>query len=65
LSDGWWSYAPIVIPFDDRVTFVNLPNRAEFSGRHSEVAQSLGTISRIQLPVIGIWFDKRRLLRSA
>ena len=58
------SYAAIVIPFDDRVIFVNLPNRAEFSSRHSEVAQSLDTISRIQFLVIGTWFDKRWLLRS-
>jgi hypothetical protein len=57
-------YATVVIPFDDRVIFVNLSNGTEFTGRYSEVAQSLDAISRIQFLVIGTWFDKRGLLRS-
>jgi len=56
------SYAAIVVPFDDCVIFVNLPNSAEFSSRHSEVTQSLDTISGIQFLVSGAWFDKRWLL---
>ena len=35
------SYTTVVIPFDESVIFINLPNRAKFSGRHSEIAQTL------------------------
>jgi hypothetical protein len=42
------SYTTIVIPFDDRVIFVHLPNCAKFSGRHSEVTQTLDAISGTQ-----------------
>jgi hypothetical protein len=33
------SYTTVVIPFDERVIFIDLPNCAKFSSRHSEVAQ--------------------------
>jgi hypothetical protein len=48
----------VIIPFYDRVIFVHLPNRAKFSGRHSEVAQTLDSISRTQLLTGGGGFDK-------
>jgi hypothetical protein len=51
-----------VIPFDDRVIFVHLPNCAKFSSRHSEVAQTLDAISGTQLLTSGGGFEKRRLL---
>ncbi len=43
------SYTTVVIPFDESVIFINLPNRAKFSGRHSEIAQTLDTISGNQI----------------
>jgi hypothetical protein len=42
------SHSTVIIPFDDRVIIVSLLNRAEFSSRLSEVAQTLDTISRSQ-----------------
>jgi hypothetical protein len=50
-----------MIPLDDRVIFVNLLNCAEFSGRLSEVAQTLHAISGIQFLVGGRRFGKRWL----
>ena len=47
------SHTTVIIPFDDRVVFVSLLNRAEFSSRLSEVAQSLDPISGIQFLVGG------------
>ena len=47
------SHPTIIIPFDDRVLFVSLLNRAEFSSPLSEVAQSLDAISGIQFLVGG------------
>jgi hypothetical protein len=47
------SYTTVIIPFDDGVIFVCLLNRAEFSIRLSEVAQTLDAISRIQFLVGG------------
>jgi hypothetical protein len=38
-----------MIPFDDRVIFVRLLNRAKYSGRLSEIAQPLDAISGIEL----------------
>jgi hypothetical protein len=43
------SRTTIIIPFDDRVIFVRLLNRAKYSGRLSEIAQLLDAISGIQL----------------
>jgi hypothetical protein len=47
------SYTTVIIPFDDRVLFVRLLHRAEFSSRLSEVAHTLDAISGIQLLVGG------------
>ena len=58
------SYTTVVIPFDDRVIVVHLPNCAKFSGRDSEVAQTLDTISGTQLLISGGGFDKGWLLRT-
>ena len=42
------SHTTVIIPFDDRVIFVDLLDRAEFSSRLSEVTQALDAISRDQ-----------------
>jgi hypothetical protein len=55
------SHTTVIIPFDDRVIFVSLLNRAEFSSRLSEVTQSLDAISGIQFLVGGNGVGKRRL----
>jgi len=47
------SHTTVIIPFDDRVIFVRLLNRAEFSSRLSEVAQTLNAISGIQFLAVG------------
>jgi len=47
------SQATVTIPFDDRVSFVSLLNRAELSSRLSEVPQTLYAISGIQFVVGG------------
>jgi hypothetical protein len=47
------SHSTVIIPFDNRVIVVSFLNRAEFSGRLSEVAQTLDTISGIQFLVGG------------
>ena len=51
LPEPWLveSYTTVIIPFDDGVIFVCLLNRAEFSIRLSEVAQTLDAISGSQL----------------
>jgi hypothetical protein len=56
------SYAAVVIPFDDRVIFVHLPDRAKFASRYSEVAQPFNAISGTQLFASAGRFDKRWLL---
>ena len=43
------SHTTVIIPFDDRVIFVCLLNRAEFPSRLSEVAQTLDAVSGIQV----------------
>jgi len=43
----------IIIPFDERVIFVGLLNRAEFSSRLSEITQTLDAISGIQFLAVG------------
>jgi hypothetical protein len=43
------SLATVIIPVNDRVIFVGLLDCAQFSGRLSEVAQTLDAISGIQL----------------
>jgi hypothetical protein len=43
------SSTTVIIPFDDRVIFVGLLDRAQFSIRLSEVTQTLDPISGIQL----------------
>jgi hypothetical protein len=58
------SHATVIIPFDDRVIFVRLLNRAEFSSRLSEVAQTLDAISGIQFLVAGRGFGERWLPRT-
>jgi hypothetical protein len=57
------SDAAIIVPFDDCVIFVRLFNCAEFSGRLTEVAQSLDSISGIQLWAGGSGLGKPRLPR--
>jgi hypothetical protein len=47
------SHTTVIIPFDDRVIFVNLLNCAEFSSRLSEVAQTFDAISGVQFLVAG------------
>ena len=47
------SHTTVVIPFDDCVIFVRLLNCAQFSSRHSEVAQTLDAISWGQFLVGG------------
>jgi hypothetical protein len=56
------SRTTIIIPFDDRVIFVSLLNRAEFSRRFSEIAQTLHAISGIQFLVGGRGLGERWLL---
>ena len=56
------SHTTVIIPFDDRVIFVSLFNRAEFSSGLSEVAQSLHAISGIQFLVGGRGLGKAWLL---
>lgn len=56
------SNTTVVIPFDDRVIFVHLPNRAKFSSRDSEIAQTFDTISGIQILASRGRFDERWLL---
>jgi hypothetical protein len=55
-------HTTIIIPFDDRVIFVGLLNRAEFPSRLSEVAQTLDAISGTQFLVGGTALAERRLL---
>jgi hypothetical protein len=45
------SHTTVIIPLDDHVIFVRWLNRTIFSGRLSEVAQTLGAISGMQLLV--------------
>jgi hypothetical protein len=45
------SRATVIIPFDDRVLFVSLLNRAEISSWSSKVAQTLDAISAAQFLV--------------
>ena len=56
------SYTSVVIPFDERVIFVNLPNCAKFSSRHSEIAQTFDAISGTQISARAGRVDKRWLL---
>jgi hypothetical protein len=57
-------YTIVIIPFDDRVIFIHLPNCAEFSRRQSEVAQTLNAISGTQFLTSAGRVDKRWLLRT-
>jgi hypothetical protein len=52
----------VIIPFDERVIFVGLLNRAEFSSRLSEITQTLDAISGIQFLVGGGGLKERRPL---
>ena len=56
------SHATGIIPFHDGVIFVASLNRAKFSSRSSEVAQTLDAISRIQFLVGGRGIDEGWLL---
>ena len=56
------SYTTVVIPFDERILFIHLPNCAKFSSRHSEVAQTFDAVSGTQILASIRRFDKRRLL---
>jgi hypothetical protein len=56
------SHTTVIIPFDDRVIFVRLLNCAEFSGRLSEVAQTLDAISGIEFLAGGSGLGERWLL---
>jgi hypothetical protein len=47
------SLTTVSIPFNDRIVFVGSFNCAEFSGRLSEVTQTLDAISGIQFLVSG------------
>jgi hypothetical protein len=51
----------VVIPFDERVIFIHSPNRAKFSGRYSEIAQTLDSISGTQILASSRGFDQRWL----
>ena len=53
--------ATVTIPFDDRVIFVSLLHRAEFSSRLSKVAQTLDAISGIQFLAADGGLNKGRL----
>jgi hypothetical protein len=56
------SHATVIIPFDDRVIFVRLLNRAEFSSWLSEVAQTLDPISGTEFLVGSRGLGERWLL---
>ncbi len=56
------SRATVVIPFDERVIFIHLPNCAEFSRRYSEVAQTFDAVSWTQILVSSERVDKCWLL---
>jgi hypothetical protein len=56
------SHATVVIPFDERIIFIHLSNRAKFSSRYSEVAQTFDAISGPQISASAGRVDKRRLL---
>jgi hypothetical protein len=58
------SYAPVVIPFDESVIFIDLPNRAKFSSRHSEITQTFDAISGTQISARTGRVDKRWLPRT-
>ena len=45
------SHTTVIIPLDDHVIFVRWHNRTKFSGRLSEVAQTLDAISGMQFLV--------------
>jgi hypothetical protein len=59
-----YSHTTVIVPFDDRVIFVRLLNRAEFSCRRSEVSQALDAISLIQFLVGGSGLGERWPLGS-
>jgi hypothetical protein len=56
------SHTTVIVPFDDRVIFVSLLHRAEFSSRLPEVAQTLDAISGIQFLIGGRRLGQRWLL---
>jgi hypothetical protein len=58
------SYGPVVIPFDECVVFIDLPNCPEFSSRQSEIAQTFDAISGTQISSSAGRVDKRWLLRT-
>ena len=47
------SLAPIVIPFDDCVFFINPLDCAEFASRLSKISQSFDTMSLFELLICG------------
>jgi len=53
------SHTTVIIPFDDRVIFISLFNCAKFSGRLSEIAQTLDAISGIQFLARGRGLGER------
>jgi hypothetical protein len=56
------SITTVIVPFNDCVVFVGLLNRAEFSRRLSEVAQTLDAISGIQFLLSGSGLGERWFL---
>jgi hypothetical protein len=58
------SYAPVVIPFDESIVFIDLPNCAKFSSRQSEIAQTFDAISGTQISSSAGRVDKRWPLRT-
>jgi hypothetical protein len=56
------SHTTGTFPSDDRVIFVSLLNCTEFSTWPSEVAQTLDTISGIQVLVVCRWLGEAWLL---
>ena len=56
------SHTTVIIPFNDRVVFVSLLYRAEFSSRFSEVSQTLDAISGNQFLVRDGGLGERWLL---
>jgi hypothetical protein len=55
------SHTTVIIPFDERVIFVCLLNRADFSGWLSEISQTLDAISGTEFLVGGGRVCKRWL----
>ena len=58
------NYTIVIIPFDESVIFIDLPNCPKFSSRQSEIAQTFNAISGTQISARAGRVDKRRFLRT-